>query len=135
MATAGSDSALAVQVGGDHYKSMAIQPVEFALVNGLNTCQANIVKYVCRYRSKGGAADLRKAAHYCDLWMQLFPSHHASWDLHVREQAIPVQAFVLANRIEPRVADIVQLVCHEPTTARVAAAKAMINTLLADFDG
>lgn len=55
------------QVGGGHYKSMAIQPVEFILANQLGFCEGNIVKYTCRYKQKGGVEDLKKVIHYAQL--------------------------------------------------------------------
>ena len=55
------------QVGGGHYKSMSIQPVEFILANNLGFCEGNIVKYACRYRQKGGIEDLKKVIHYAEL--------------------------------------------------------------------
>ena len=58
---------LDVQEGGGHYKDYKIQPVEFAMVNNLDLCQANVVKYVVRFRDKGGLEDLRKARHYLEL--------------------------------------------------------------------
>lgn len=65
-------SALTVQVGGDHYKSMAIQPIEFALANKLDFFQKDIVKYVTR--RKGNKVkrieDLEKAKHYIDLYIE-----------------------------------------------------------------
>ena len=63
-------SALDVQEGGGHYKSMKIQPVVFCMANGLDTCQSNIIKYVCRHDSKNGLEDLKKALHYLELWME-----------------------------------------------------------------
>lgn len=36
------------QVGGDHYKNMAIQPAEFILKNDLAFCEGNVIKYICR---------------------------------------------------------------------------------------
>lgn len=64
-------SALATQVGGDHYKKLAIQPVEFCQVNGLHYCESAAVKYVCRHRDKDGAKDIRKAIHYLNLLLEL----------------------------------------------------------------
>lgn len=64
-------SALDVQVGGSHYKDCAIQPVEFIHANGLDFFQGNIIKYATRHKDKNGAADLRKAIHYCQLALQL----------------------------------------------------------------
>ncbi len=64
-------SALDVQVGGDHYKSMPIQPVEFIHANGIPYFEGNVIKYVCRWRSKNGLADLEKAKHYIQLLIDL----------------------------------------------------------------
>lgn len=58
---------LSTQVGGNHYKDMKIQPIEFAMANNLNACQTNILKYICRYKDKNGKQDLEKAKHYIDL--------------------------------------------------------------------
>jgi hypothetical protein len=62
---------LGQQVGGDHYKKYKIQPVEYAMTNGLNYCQANAVKYITRYRDKGGIEDLRKAIHNIEILIEL----------------------------------------------------------------
>jgi hypothetical protein len=56
-------SALETQVGGSHYKDMPIQPMEFSMANGLDACQHTIIKYVTRFRQKGGIQDLEKAQH------------------------------------------------------------------------
>ena len=55
------------QVGGDHYKDMAIQPSEFIYRNGLNWLEGNAVKYICRHRQKQGKQDVDKAIHYLEL--------------------------------------------------------------------
>ena len=62
--------AMDVQVGGNHYKDMAIQPVEFSIKNGLGFCEGNVIKYICRYNNKGGRQDLLKAKHYIDLLLE-----------------------------------------------------------------
>ena len=54
------------QIGGNHYKRMAIQVWDFIISNGLNYLEGNIVKYVSRWRKKGGLQDLYKARHYLD---------------------------------------------------------------------
>ena len=64
-------SALDTQVGGDHYKTMKIQPIEFIHANGLDFFQANIVKYATRHKHKNGADDLRKVIHYAQLALEL----------------------------------------------------------------
>lgn len=63
-------SATESQVGGAHYKDMVIQPIDFTMLNGLGFCEGNVVKYVSRWRVKGGVADLEKARHYLDLLIE-----------------------------------------------------------------
>ena len=64
-------SALAIQVAGTHYKGLAIQPVQYIHANGLPFIEGSVVKYVTRWRSKGGIADLEKARHFIDLLIEL----------------------------------------------------------------
>ena len=64
-------SALQQQVGGDHYRARGIQPIEYIHANNLGFCEGNVVKYVTRWKEKGGEADLRKAIHYLELLIQL----------------------------------------------------------------
>lgn len=59
------------QIGGDHYKSKAIQPWDYIAANGLGYFEGNIVKYTTRWRDKGGVDDLRKARHYLDKLIEL----------------------------------------------------------------
>ena len=58
------------QVGGSHYRDMKIQPLEYCLENNLGLCESNIVKYVSRWRDKGGVEDLRKARHYLEVLIE-----------------------------------------------------------------
>lgn len=64
-------SALETQVAGSHYKDKAIQPVEYIHANRIGFFDGNVIKYVTRWRSKGGIADLNKAKHYIDLLIEL----------------------------------------------------------------
>lgn len=64
-------SAMNTQVGGSHYKNMAIQPMEFSMYNGLDACQHTIIKYVCRFREKNGIVDLEKAKHTIDMLIEM----------------------------------------------------------------
>ena len=65
------DNPLTRQVGGGHYKKYKVQPVEYAMANNLNYCQANAIKYITRYKDKGGVEDLRKAIHNIELLIEL----------------------------------------------------------------
>ena len=55
------------QVGGSHYKKYKIQPVEFIIKNNIGFVEGNIIKYVLRFKEKGGVSDLLKAKHYIEL--------------------------------------------------------------------
>lgn len=58
---------LATQVGGRHYKDMKIQPIEYILANGIGFVEGAVIKYVSRWRDKGGVEDLKKARHFLDI--------------------------------------------------------------------
>jgi len=65
--------ALETQIGGNHYKSFEIQPVEFSTRNKLGFIQGDIIKRICRYNIPGGKGlqDLLKIKHEIDLLIDL----------------------------------------------------------------
>lgn len=60
-------SATDIQVGGNHYLGLKIQPMEYSMANNLNACQHTAIKYITRYKDKNGKQDLLKAKHTIDL--------------------------------------------------------------------
>lgn len=62
---------LDVQVGGSHYKNLAIQPIEYIHANGIGFAEGSVIKYVTRWRDKNGVKDLEKARHFIDLLIAL----------------------------------------------------------------
>lgn len=64
-------SSLDTQVGGSHYTSCSIQPIEFIHANGLGYAEGAVVKYVTRWKHKNGVEDLKKARHFLDLLIEL----------------------------------------------------------------
>lgn len=58
------------QIAGSHYQKL-IQPWDYIAANGLDFFEGNIVKYVTRWRQKGGVEDLRKARHYLDKLIEM----------------------------------------------------------------
>ena len=46
-----------------HY-DMKIPPVEFIVANDIPFLEANVIKYVCRHKQKGGKQDILKAIEY-----------------------------------------------------------------------
>ena len=49
-----------------HYRKGKIQPWDFITSQGMSFLEGNIIKYVTRYKHKGGAEDLKKARTYLD---------------------------------------------------------------------
>ena len=71
-ASQSDDSAFSEQVGGDWYKKLKIQPLDYAMDNNLNACQTKVVKYISRYNLKhknktDQRKDLDKAKHVIDM--------------------------------------------------------------------
>lgn len=60
----------ATQIGGSHYTDMTIQPVEYILANNIPFVEGCVIKYVSRWRAKGGVEDLKKAKHFLDLLIE-----------------------------------------------------------------
>ena len=59
------------QIGGNHYKSFTIPPIEFISKNNLSFIQGCVIKYICRFDKKNGIEDLDKIIHYCELQKEL----------------------------------------------------------------
>jgi len=69
-------SANQTQVGGTHYTTKSIQPWEAmqAWMSEEEFCgflRGNCLKYLVRYKDKGGVEDLRKARHYLDKLIEM----------------------------------------------------------------
>ena len=58
------------QVGGDHYKKLAIQPAEYCYKNNLNNLESEAISYITRNRFKNGSADIKKAIHTLELLLE-----------------------------------------------------------------
>lgn len=59
------------QVAGSHYSDKSIQPWDYIHANNLCYFTGNCVKYVSRWRDKGGINDLKKAIHYLEKLIEL----------------------------------------------------------------
>ena len=64
------------QVGGDHYKKLSPQPIDL-LKSWLSHdeyagfLRGNVIKYLARYKEKGGVQDLEKAQQYLEWLIDL----------------------------------------------------------------
>ena len=54
------------QHGGSHYKSLAIQPWDYIESNNIPYLEGSAIKYLTRWRDKGGITDLKKAIHFIE---------------------------------------------------------------------
>ena len=59
------------QVGGSHYCDKSIQPWDYIYSNNLGYFEGNCLKYVSRWKDKGGVEDLKKAIHYLEKLIEL----------------------------------------------------------------
>jgi len=64
------------QIGGTHYTTKEIQPwdameawMSHEAFSGF--LQGNAIKYIARWKDKGGIEDLRKARHYLDKLIEV----------------------------------------------------------------
>lgn len=64
-------SALSTQVAGSHYKDLKIQPIEYIHANNIPFAEGCAIKYLTRWRTKGGIKDLEKAKHFIELLIEL----------------------------------------------------------------
>tara|TARA_R110000823_G_scaffold243702_2_gene367878 strand:+ start:287 stop:523 length:237 start_codon:yes stop_codon:yes gene_type:complete len=49
-----------------HYSNLPIEPWDFIQQNKLDFFEGNVVKYICRWKNKGGVDDLKKAITYIE---------------------------------------------------------------------
>lgn len=75
------------QIGGSHYKS-EIQHWDYVVANDLDYFQAQITKYVTRWKKKNGIQDLQKARHFLDKYIEIIEA----------EEGEPTQGYVNQDR-------------------------------------
>lgn len=75
--TRASDLANGRQVDGDHYKS-SIQHWDYVVANELDYFQAQITKYVTRWKKKNGIKDLEKAQHFLQKYIEVIKQDDGS---------------------------------------------------------
>ena len=58
------------QVGGDHYKHLAIQPSEYIRANNIGWYEGNAIKRITRHKDKNGREDIEKAIHELEFILE-----------------------------------------------------------------
>ena len=105
-----------IQIGGNHYKNMKMQPVKLFALTKCTAFQANIWKYITRYKHKNGKEDIEKAMHYAQLALELncngnldiASGYHVAEFCYTNELSSTISAIVIdvANDNYKRVIDM-----------------------------
>lgn len=90
------------QIGGKHYKNMPFQPVELFAKTYCTAFQANIWKYITRYKYKNGKEDIEKCIHYAQLAIELKCHRNLGY-----KKCKILKKFCDVNKLTPLVSHIV----------------------------
>ena len=71
------------QFGGSHYKTKKFQPWDYVLENQLGYLEGTAVKYITRWKDKGGLVDIQKAIHYLEKLIEYEMEKPATLDSDV----------------------------------------------------
>ena len=123
------------QIGGDHYAKMQIQPVQFIHANSIPFIEGTIIKYVSRWKSKGGLQDLEKARHMVSMLIAYGPDEHAVYMPSFYDLACAVDAYVTANEIPRMEALIIEYVAtwrQANGTCTLKLARSLLDTMISN---
>ena len=84
-----------VQIGGSHYKDMAMQPIELITALRCSFIQGCIIKYISRHRAKNGAQDIKKCIHYAQLAIQLGDKRRCN----DKTLSLSINMFIIKNKL------------------------------------
>lgn len=118
---------LDTQIGGTHYTDLPHQPLDLIAGLDLDFFQGNVVKYLTRYKFKGGTADLRKAADYCRK-AHAFLYYRQLTDDYRTRATYGVEAHCEANGLPEKVAEAML----KATLYQWCDAARLIDDLVAD---
>lgn len=79
-----TECSLDVQVGGNHYSKMVIQPAEYCEYNNIPAMEAAVIKYVSRHQDKNGVQDLEKAKDLINMIIDMRYCHVGIANLEAR---------------------------------------------------
>ena len=61
-----------IQIGGDHYKKHGdLQPWDVIVAWNLGDLDGTALKYIARWRDKGGINDIKKAIHFLEKFIEV----------------------------------------------------------------
>ena len=72
------DNVIKFTLGGIKVTKMDCQPIDYILQNNLDYCEANVIKYISRHKTKNKKQDILKAIHYCEIILRTQYAEEAS---------------------------------------------------------
>lgn len=127
-------SALDRQVGGSHYTGRGVQPVEIWLSCLLGGCESSVIKYLTRWRDKGGVQDLRKAKHFLEIileadnYQEQFARQRQAYPMHTSSN-MTANDYIRANNIPEPEATAIRMVWTWNVTAAKQRLESAANIL------
>lgn len=119
------------QVGGVHYKVMAMQPIELIAKLSFDFIQGSIVKYLSRCK-EDRLEDLKKAKHFCQLGLS-----YGNWEKVVNISSSNcktlyknISEYVDDNGLHSTTSDILLYVAHND----YKKATILINNLIEELE-
>lgn len=97
------------QVGGTHYKKQSYQHWDFVINNQIPYMEAQIIRYVSRYRHKNGIQDLHKAKHFASKMIECGEKLRDNTPGEIPSDEI--LRFVNGNDIQGRARSIIVFIC------------------------
>lgn len=85
----------ALQVGGDHYEKMGVQPADFWMANDYDADAGMILKYMSRHKRKAGKEDVLKARSFVQIRL-----NHRQFIMRPRWSTITMREYVNSNNLE-----------------------------------
>ena len=114
---------LEIQIGGDHYKKCAYQPVVLNAKLNFNFIQGSMNKYLSRYKNKNGLQDLEKVVHYARLGQELQPRN---FYLYGEESAKEIHRYVVLNNFQ-RIEEIIFAIAAQNWNSVLSKMKPLIK--------
>lgn len=114
------NSPLNRQVGGTHYQTHGIQLIEFIERNGFPFSLGCAIKYVARWRLKGGVQDLEKAIHYLEF------AEEFGTEWKPKAIGVPFADFIRSNSIPDQEEAILNMIWYGWYLDAIASLKALV---------
>ena len=118
-------NALEKQVGGEHYKNNAFQPIQLIVALNLNFIEGCIIKYITRYKNKNGVQDIMKCIHYSELAKEL--NHVNSRFLNAKDHNL-VNKYYELNNLTGMQRDIILLCIMNDYSGVINMCNRLINS-------